>query len=236
MRNLVVVLLVSVGVLTGCGGSSSGGGTTSVPSGTDAVYRVTFQAAWTEQAFPTNFPGNAHFSGLIGGTHNSNVVFWQPGSLASSGIRSMAETGSKSALTNEVNAAISAGTAEYLVSGGGVSTGNGSVSHEFGLNQSHSQITLVSMVAPSPDWFVGVRGLDLYDSGSSSWVESRVVELKVYDAGTDSGVAFASGNAATNPAENIALLSSGESDTDFNLGVQRASQAVIGTFTFTRIK
>lgn len=235
MRSLLMGLLVSFGLLSGCGGSS-GGGNTSVPDGTDAVYRVTFQASWDAQRFPTNFPGNAHFSGLIGGTHNGQVVLWKTGSLASAGIKSMAETGAKGLLTNEVNAAIAAGTGQYLVSGGAVSTGTGSVSQEFGLNTTHSQISLVSMVAPSPDWFVGVSGLDLYDSGSASWLDSKVVPLKVYDAGTDSGAAFASGNAATNPAQAIALLTSNASDTDFNDGVQRASQAVIGTFTFTRIK
>jgi len=37
---------------------------------TEARYRVTFSDSWTANQFATNYPGNAHFSGLIGATHN----------------------------------------------------------------------------------------------------------------------------------------------------------------------
>jgi len=36
-----------------------------------------------------------------------------------------------------------------------------------------SLVTLVSMLAPSPDWFVGVSGLDLIENGD--WVAEKVV-------------------------------------------------------------
>ena len=41
------------------------------------------------------------------------------------------------------------------------------------------------MLAPRPDWFVGVDGVSLRENGS--WLDSKVVELVVFDAGTDSG-------------------------------------------------
>ena len=65
-------------------------------------------------------------------------------------------------------------------------------------------------------------------------VDELVVELKTYDAGTDDGVSFTSGNADTSPKENITLLTSAASDTDFSNGVHRSSGQHIGTFTFKR--
>ena len=47
-------------------------------------------------------------------------------------------------------------------------------------------VTHVSMIAPSPDWFVGVNSLSLLEGGS--FMSSVVIQLFAYDAGTDSGV------------------------------------------------
>lgn len=45
------------------------------------------------------------------------------------------------------------------------------------------------MIDPSPDWFVGVSRLELcLDNGS--WVESKVLDLFPWDAGTDSGPTY----------------------------------------------
>ena len=232
--NRLLLLLVTI-ELVGCGGSggSSDNTTTAAPDA-EAIYQLTFQANWDNVEFPTNYPGNAHFSGLIGATHNDQKTFWAPSQLATAGVQSVAETGSKSSFTNEINDAITAGIAEYLISGGGVSNGTGSVSIEFGVNSSHPLVSIISMVAPSPDWIVGVHDSNLYDDTLNEWKSQLTVELKVYDAGTDSGVSFSSSNAATNPKETIQLLSSQPADTDFEEGVQRASLQTIGVFTFTR--
>lgn len=42
---------------------------------------------------------------------------------------------------------------------------------------------------PSPDWFTGVSNLNLCTK-DCSWVEDKVVDLGLYDAGTDSGVSY----------------------------------------------
>lgn len=191
----------------------------------NARYRVVFQTTWTAENHPTDFPSNPHFSGLIGGTHNSQISFWAIGEPASSGIESMAEGGNKSPLDSEINAAITARTAGNLLSGGGVGS-PGSVSLEFGVSQQHPLVTLVSMIAPSPDWFVGVRDLNLCPDGR--WVDSLVVELQPYDAGTDSGITFVSGNSDTQPGEPITRI------TGFPFQ-NNGTVAPLGTFTFTRI-
>ena len=100
----------------------------------DAVkYKVTFDATWSEETHPDDFPPNPHFSGLIGASHNENVVFWRDGELASSGIKNMAETGSKNPLNTEILKAIMDRTAFKRISGGGIGTSPGSVSIELRL-------------------------------------------------------------------------------------------------------
>lgn len=167
-------------------------------------YQATFDATWSAATHPQAFPANPHFSGLIGGTHNEQVVFWEEGALASPGIKRMAELGAKSPLDAEVNAAIAAGTAYSLISGGGIGLSPGGVSVEFEIAPAHHQVTLVSMIAPSPDWFVGVGGLSLRDNGR--WLQEVVVELDPYDAGTDSGATYSAPNQPTIPPEPIANI------------------------------
>ena len=141
-----------VAVLLGVGLTAAASGQTSV-----VQYEAIFAATWSEQTHPKDFPPNPHFSGLIGGTHNDQVAFWKEGELATPGIRLMAEAGSKSPLDSEIQAAISAGTAYSLISGGGIGHSPGVVSVEFEISETHPLVALVSMIAPSPDWFVAAE-------------------------------------------------------------------------------
>lgn len=213
--------------LSGCG-SDSGGPLTPSPSGpaTTARYRVTFEASWSAATHPTDFPVSAHFSGLIGGTHDARMSLWAPGGTASDGIRNMAELGSKSPLDAEVNAAIASGQARFLLSGGGIGRSPGSVSLEFEMARSHPLVTLVSMIAPSPDWFVGVSGLSLVRDGN--WVEELRVDLFPYDAGTDGGVTYLSPDQTTTPRQAIARIMG------YPLGTN-STVTPLGTFTFRRL-
>jgi hypothetical protein len=166
-----------------------------------AEYTVTFDATWSAQTHPSSFPPNPHFSGLVGSTHDASVWFWQAGELASPGIENMAETGSKSPLLTEIGAAITDGSADSLISGGGINPSPGSVGVSFQIDLDFPLVTLVSMIAPSPDWFVGVSNLSLFENGD--WVEERIVSLLPYDSGTDSGTTYTSPNLDTDPAEPI---------------------------------
>ena len=199
-----------------------------------ATYRVTFETSWTQSAFPTQFPPGRHFSGLVGATHNDGVSLWDEGKLATLGIQNMAELGDKTQLLAEVNRAIQAGQAQYPLSGGGIGFADNRVMLDFEITQTHPRVSLVSMVAPSPTWFVGVSQLPLFNN--QQWVDELTIPLEVYDAGTDSGLSFASPDSARNPHIPIGLLSSAATDTDFNRGVHRNGGAYIGTFSFKRIK
>ena len=191
-----------------------------------ARYSVTFDATWSAATHPVDFPSNAHFSGLIGMTHTANVALFELGGTASPGIINMAETGGKSPLDDEIQAVIATGQGQALISGGGVDPSPGSVSVEFDIQNSHPLVSITSMIAPSPDWFVGVRDLNLFASGD--WANSVVVDVANYDAGSDSGASFASANQSTNPQGAITMI------TDGPLVINGAIPS-LGTLTFTRI-
>lgn len=186
------------------------------------TYEATFTAMWSSQSHPGAYPAGAHFSALIGGVHSPSESFWTPGALASAGIEQMAEVGGTSALRNEVQAAINAGTASVVIQVGGIGS-PGSTSLTFDVTAEFPLVTLTSMVAPTPDWFVGVHGFDLRDGGG--WKQQATVDLFAYDAGTEEGVGFSLSNPETVPRQPIALLTS----------PLNASAPRLGTFTFTRI-
>lgn len=192
-----------------------------------ARYRVTFDATWSAATHPGGVPRVPHFSGLIGATHRAGQQFWSEGAFASEGIRAMAERGRKTPLDQEVQAAIAAGHAEHLLSGDAVDLTPGSATLEFEIGRDHPLVTLVTMVAPSPDWFVGVSGLSLTEGGD--WLAERVVALPPWDAGTDSGVTFESPDVETVPRARIARITTGP------LATGGEAPPPLGTFTFRRL-
>ena len=199
-----------------------------------ARYQLTFFTAWDAASFPTHFPSDRHFSPLIGATHSMRVDFWKAGVLASGGMEDMAELGITATLSDEIQPAIDMGLAGSVISGNGITASEDSVIVAFEINQSCPLVTIVSMLAPSPDWFIGVHDVDLFTGGE--WVDRLVINLPVYDAGTDDGTRFRSPNLDSVPPEVITLLSSDPEDTDFMNGVHRGdSTRFVGTFTFIRL-
>lgn len=109
----------------------------------------------------------------------------------------MAETGQTSLLLEEltVNPAV-----------GGMDTGqrvdgSGSDVLEIDATLSTPLVSLVTMLAPSPDWFVGVVDVPLFEDGS--WSDRVEQDLTPWDAGTDSGAEFTSENTDTKPRQAI---------------------------------
>lgn len=74
----------------------------------------------------------------------------------------------------------------------------------------YSMVSVISMLAPSPDWFVGVDSYDL--CGSDGWKNSVMKELPAWDAGTDSGTDFKSADMVTMPQDVIRQITK-DSDT-----------------------
>ena len=184
-----------------------------------ATYRVTFQGTWTTTVTPGGVPSGAHFTTLIGAVHNDSVTFWSSGGTASAGVEAVAELGTTGAFKSEINANTNAvAVIEKSLPSGGTPT----APVDLTVTTAHPRVTLLTMVAPSPDWFVGVSGLSLLDA-QGDWLALHTVDLFPYDAGTEEGTEFSLSNAATSPQGTITSIK----------GTGKFSNEPIATLTFT---
>ena len=171
-----------------------------------ATYRVAFEGKFAASALASgvSVPSGEHFTTLIGAVHNGSVTFWSSGQTASAGVEAVAELGTTGTFKSEINAAMLNALAviEQSIASGGTATATVDIT----LTTDHPLVTLTSMVAPSPDWFVGVSGLSLRNTADDGWQESLTVELFPYDAGTEEGTEFSLTNDATSPQGTIASI------------------------------
>ncbi len=188
----------------------------------EAIYSVTFQGAWTTTVTSGGVPSGAHFTTLIGGVHNAGVTFLREGGMASAGVEFMAELGGTSTLAAEVRAAEPNALSVLQGSGGSIGPTGSSTINPVTLTTDHPRVTPLSMVAQSPDWFVGVSGLPLLDA-QGDWLSSRSLNLYPWDAGTEEGTEFSLSNPATAPQGVITSLR----------GLGKFSNEPIATLTFT---
>lgn len=79
---------------------------------------------------------------------------------------------------------------------------NGVTFAVFRTDSRNHQVSLVSMLGPSPDWIVGVSGLELC-LRNCTWAESREIPLYPWDAGVDSGMSYESPDTPTVPHQPI---------------------------------
>ncbi|MFK7893350.1 MAG: spondin domain-containing protein [Granulosicoccus sp.] len=194
----------------------------------EATYTATFSASWSAETHPVNFPANPHFSPLVGAIHSEQSVLWEMGQMASPGIEQMAETGGTSLLIEEIQAVIDEGRALTSIRGSGVPLSPGSINLEFTVSQEYPLVTLVSMLAPSPDWFIGVDRLSTLDN-QGGFLPAISVTLKLYDSGTDSGTRYDAANVDTQPPSAIDTVTTDPADTGFVNG-----EPIVGTLLFTR--
>jgi len=169
-----------------------------------ANYDISLTTIWNETDH-TSIPGNAHWSPLVGATHNTPNEFMALGELATLGVKDVAEFGDSFEFENEINAAITNNVADQLLKDGfSPFAGNDSNANFSGITISEEfpLISLISMVAPSPDWFIAINSLNLRSGNSSvnnGWKETFTLDVFAYDSGTDDGANYTSGNSPNTP-------------------------------------
>ncbi len=171
--------------------------TTTTAAPESARYRVTVVLEWSAATHPASLPPGWHTSPPVLAAHETPDDVIPIGSIPSAGIESMAETGRTSLLQDE----LTANPAVVGVDTGRRVDGSGSDELDVVVTQSSALVSLVTMLAPSPDWFVGLVGVPLFEDGA--WSERVEVDLTPWDAGTDSGDLFTSGNVDTQPRQVI---------------------------------
>ena len=90
-------------------------------------------------------------------------------------------------------------------------------------------VSAISMIAPSPDWFLGVRDYSLCNTTTGKWLDKRERSLPLYDSGTDSAVNFIHTGTPTNPPVAIFLITKIPEDSTKN-----ETLLPFGTFTFEK--
>ncbi|WP_337660387.1 spondin domain-containing protein [Anderseniella sp. Alg231-50] len=193
----------------------------------EAKYELRIDISWSSDTHPYDWPAaGGHMSGLIGATHHGRYVMFADGNTASSGVRSVAERGRPRILRAELDEAIERKRVKDVFQADGIAKVPGKTSVTFPVNETHSKVSFITMIAPSPDWFTGVAGVDLRND--AGWRDEAVYVLWAWDAGTDRGSTYTSDNEANQPAESIRLVAS-----PHFLGDTGLKQ--VGTATFTRI-
>ena len=179
---------------------------TTIYSQSSAIYEIKFTSVWNSGDHGA-LPGGAHWSNLVGANHKNANEFLEMGMMASAGIENVAELGSNSVFINEINN----GMAEHLINVTSLSnSATGSVTlPQYEFDGDYPYLTLASMIAPSPDWFIAINSLNLREGGN--WNEGEInneinIDLFPYDAGTENGNTYTLSNPPTNPQGNITSL------------------------------
>ena len=152
------------------------------------TYRVAINCTWNDQS-PAWPDQDAHFSWIGGATHKGNVKFWEIGTLASPGIDLMSITGLTTTLIPEIEHAIADGKAENIIDRRHwfcpdkiFHSNCGELSFTIMVTKEFPLVSLVSMLGPSPDWFIGTESLSMVD-GTGQFISEIIHELYPYDAG-----------------------------------------------------
>ena len=163
------------------------------------VYNISFQSTWNATDH-SSIPTDAHWSDLVMIFHSYQNQFLEVGETASLGIKNLAELGDNTELYNEVGIAGNAGTAGQITIIPFTSTNNATVSaaEQVVLCQDFRYMTILSMVAPSPDWFIAANSIDIINP-TSGWIDYLELDVYTYDAGTDNGVNYDSPNSPNTP-------------------------------------
>lgn len=170
-----------------------------------AFYDIKFTSVWNTNDH-TSVPGNAHWSKLVGTTHKTANVFLQVGNFSTTGIKNIAETGSNDAFNGEVATAISTGEADKYIDGPNLGSATGDILiSNVEVHKDFPLLTLVSMIAPSPDWVIALNSYNLLDA-TGNWKTSDNLDMYAYDAGTDNGTDYTSPNSVTSPFQPISMI------------------------------
>ena len=195
-------------------------------SSDSSVYTLSFQSNWNSTTFPLNYPSSAHFTTLIGATHNATVTIWAAGEQASAGVENMAELGRTSTLKAEINAINQDAIGELV-------EGSPSTDIEFTVTTATPLLSIATMVAPTSDWFTGVSQLNFLNE-DGNWRDDFSLNLVVYDAGTeDDTTVFSLGNSEASP--HLPISKAEHPQSDIHEGKHRTDNSYIASFSFSKM-
>lgn len=138
----------------------------------------------------TNLTHGIYFTPLLISAHNAETHLFQLGESASDNLQTMAEGGNVSGLAADVVAA-GGGSAENPAGGLLAPGGKTSVSATFDITPSLNRLSVVAMMLPTNDGFIGLDSKEIpTESGTYTYF------LNGYDAGTEANDEIVNGGGA----------------------------------------
>jgi hypothetical protein len=197
-----------------------------------AMYKVTFVPTFTSKTHPHHYLASGkpitHFSPMIGVTYKKGYMLYKTGKKPTPGLELLSERGKHDGLMKEFDMAKKQGKVYSVFTSQGGNNGPvpKAVEMQFTASKMFPRAAVVAMIAPSPDWFVGVSNVKLYKNGS--WVPSVTVKGYAYDSGGDKGKDYTSKDQDTMPKQKTKKAWSKHF-------IYKGSPNPIGTFVFTRV-
>ena len=141
-------------------------------------------------------------------------------------------SGNFSILYKELYGQLRYGNVKSVIKADGSTTTPGNTTlMDIHVDEDRSLVSVITMIFPSPDWFLGISNVDMCNPMTGEWRDEYSRDLLPYDSGTDDGTSFESPDSVSDPRGNITLISK-EDDTNFKTN---SSIIRLGTFTFTKI-
>lgn len=175
--------------------------TGSIPPFSEAKYSIEITGKWKSPEFAV--PGGVHFTTILGMIHNNGVYLWKENFKASLGVENVAESGNPNPILSEIDSAIATGKASSLIAITAPAP-TGITRSNIYCNSNYSYISFETMIAPTPDWFTGISGFNLFEN--KKWISDTTINLYAFDAGTEDGDVFGYYNPETMPQQNIRML------------------------------
>ncbi|KAI6230471.1 F-spondin [Aphelenchoides fujianensis] len=174
----------------------------------EANYDVEFVGIWSKETHPKDYPSLehlTHFTDWLGASHSRRYTMWRAGDIATDGLKEIAEWGNTYAGEGEMKGNASEIRTIVKMKGLWYPEVQGRTSGRFHVNRYHHFASMAAMFGPSPDWFVGITGINLC-LPDCSWVEERAFDLLPWDAGSDNGHTYMSPNSPAEPRVPIQRL------------------------------
>lgn len=189
-------------------------------------YQVIFERTWSAETHPQDFPLLAHFSPVIGATHNGSFEVFPMGKTATAGLEDLCEKGKQQPLDAEIRAAIDQGAAGALIeTPDPLRSVPGKATASFEIDEKHPWVSIGAMIAPSPDWCAVAADVALHENGQ--WVATKTIALEAWDMGTDSASSYRAFDDDSQPRGSIQL-----NETPYF--VKAGKRIPVGSVTFVR--
>ena len=189
-------------------------------------YQVVFERTWSADTHPQDFPLLAHFSPVIGVTHNGSYEPFRAGATATPGLEHLCEEGKHQPLDGEIRAAVSKGEAGALIeTSEPLRSVPGKAMASFEIDAAHPMVSIAAMIAPSPDWCAIAADVALFENGE--WVAKKTLALEAWDAGTDSAKSYRALDSDTQPRTPVML-------NELPYFLMDGKRVPVGTVTFIR--